>query len=96
LYALDTTPYKVLRFAPTARIRARLARVIFFCNDLGVGVRETLTAPRPIAASGNYVMAGKLRPSPASRDGDAQPVVDLQRIDVLNVQHPARMIGFRL
>ena len=61
-YALDTTPYKVLRCAPTARIRARLARVISSCNDPGVGVRETLTAPRPSAVSGNYVMAERLKP----------------------------------
>ena len=41
-------------------------------------------------------MAGKLRPSRASRDGDAQRVVDLQGINVLDVQHSARAIGFRL
>jgi len=35
-YALDTTPYKVLRFAPTARIRARLARVIFVLQSFGM------------------------------------------------------------
>ena len=80
------------------RAHSRAARACHFrpARALGVGVRETLTAPRPSAASGNYVMAGRLRPSRASRDGDAQPLVDLQRIDVLNVQHPARMIGFRL
>jgi len=41
-------------------------------------------------------MAGRLATNRASRDGEAQPLVHLQRIGVLNVQHPAGLIGFRL
>jgi hypothetical protein len=79
-YALYTPPYKVLRCAPTARI-ARGSRVpVRPARPWGFGVRETLTASRASAAS---------------RDGDAQPVVNLQRIGILDVQHPAWAIGFR-
>jgi len=49
-YALVTAPYKVLRCAPTARIAPGSSVSLLSARLSGVGVRETLTAPRPSAA----------------------------------------------
>ena len=76
-------------------LRARLARVSLVLDDCGVRVRETLTAPRR-ARIWQLRDGRKSGPSGASRDGDAQAISEVQRIDVLDVQHPTWQVAFRL
>ena len=83
------------RGRPTPKVRCAPPRIargsrlpVSSCKAWGVGVRETLTASRPSAAIWQLRDGRKTRPSRPSRDGDAQPVVNLQRIGVLDVQTP--------
>ena len=65
-------------------------------DDLMVLVgRERLLARLSLTETRAYG-AGRLGTLAALRGGDAEPVANLQRIGILDVQHPARLVGFRL